>query len=131
MINTAQHQFKGLFALGGAILAICLVTLLGSPAGAKASESNYCYGSTLGNHGRCVGAFRNMNALYGQGTQNSVCIWASYLADGSGVVGGTTCSSGPAPAGTYNNKMIEAGFYPTIENNGAINNTVYGIVFKP
>jgi hypothetical protein len=131
MLNLVRHRLQTFLAAGGAMLAICAMLMLSSPVGAKASESVYCWGASLGNHGRCVGAFRNLNAVYGQGTYQAVCVWASYLANGSGVVGGTTCSTGAAPAATYNNKMIEGGFYPTIENASTGGNTVYGLAFKP
>lgn len=129
-MSTIEHRRRApALRIGMALAVLCLAWTLFAASSAHASESKYCYGQSLGGHAKCVGALRNLNALYGQGTQR-VCIWASQTADGNSVIGGVTCS-GAAGEGTYNAKMFEASWYPTIENNATGSGTVYGIAFKP
>lgn len=130
MAESLSYRPKAVFALGGIVLAIFLTFLLGSPAGAMASESNYCFNQGLGSHGRCVGSGRELNALYGQGNQHSVCIWASQMSNGNGFVNSIRCSGG-AGQGIYNPIEILAWFYPVIENNATGSNTVFGVAYRP
>lgn len=129
MSRIENRKRAPLATIAMALTVLGLAWTLLTATSAQASESNYCYNQTLGGHAKCVGAARNLNALYGQGTQR-VCIWASQTNDGNSVVGGITCSSA-AGEGTYNAKMFEASWYPVIENYAAGSGTVYGIAFKP
>jgi len=129
MENLVTHRPKALL-LAGALLALCLTFLVSSPPKASAAESNYCYGFSAGFYQKCVGQPRSLNALYGSGWNHSVCIWASSGSGGNSVAGSTTCSSGPS-AGTYNNSMGYAYYYPVIQNNAAGANTLYGVAYRP
>jgi hypothetical protein len=129
MENLVTHRPKALL-LAGALLALCLTFLVSSPPKASAAESNYCYGKNLSGYSRCVGVARNLNAVYGSGWNHSVCVWASPESYGSVIAGTSTCSSGPS-AGTYNNSMGYAYYYPVIQNNAAGANTVYGVAYRP
>jgi hypothetical protein len=133
VFESLSHRPKAVFASGGAVLAMCLIFLLGSPPGAQASESNYCYNQSLPGSGQCVGAYRVLNALYGQGAKHSVCVWASQYASGAGFVGSIQCSPGGGQ-GVYNSSMAlnpPVGFYPVIKANSASADTVWGVAYKP
>ena len=129
MITTPIKGFRTAIAMIWAVIALSLMSLAITVPDALASESNYCYGQALPGNGRCVGASREFNALYGQGAQHSVCVWASN-AGGEAVYGSITCSAG-AGQGTYNSSMFLASWSPVISNNAAGSNTVYGIAFRP
>lgn len=133
MTTTIRHRPNAVLALAAVVLGMVFGLLLSSPPGAQASETPYCYGRILSNYGRCVGVGRNFNALYGDGVQHSVCIWASQFESGEGFVGSIKCSSGPG-AGAYNASMGELGvlyWYPVIKDNAAGSNQVYGTSFTP
>jgi hypothetical protein len=119
-------------ALCGTIATLLMVVFAGGASEAKAAESNYCWGSHRvgsGAGGRCVGAQRELNALYGQGTYHSVCVWATYLANGD-PWGGFNCSPGPG-AGTYYTAAFLGSWFPVIQNNAAGTNVMYGVAFRP
>jgi hypothetical protein len=130
MVGSLSHHPKALFALGGIVLAMCLSVLLGSPTGAMASETHYCYNQTLPGWNQCVGTQRTLNALFGQGTQHSVCVWASRTGNGGNIVGSQMCSSGGGQ-GVYNSSMGLDVFYPYILENAPGSGTVFGVSYAP
>jgi hypothetical protein len=133
MIEAIGHRPKPLLALGGAIMAICLMFLLGLPSPANAEVGSYCGNQTLGGGGTCYGSQRLLYQTYGWGDQHSVCVWASYGGPIETPLGGSSykaCSSGPG-AGVYSPAYWEnLLLYPGIKNNAAGNNTVHGNTFS-
>jgi hypothetical protein len=130
MVNVVARRPSTFPILGAAVFVACLMLLVGSPGKAQASQSNYCYGVTLGGSAKCVGAQRTLNAVYGQGNQHSVCVWASTDANGNTFVNSIRCSGGPGQ-GIYNPIGVTAPFWPVIKNNGGSANTVYGVAYAP
>lgn len=117
--------------LAGIAGVLVALLFLGDARGATASESQYCYGVNLGGYAQCVGSGRELNAVYGQGSQHSVCVWAAVYSNGEGPLGGTACSSGGGEGVYHATGYPVAGLWPVIKNNAAGSNTVYGLAFKP
>lgn len=127
MDNAVIYRPKAILALGAAVLAMCLTFILDSPPSAQASQSNYCYNVTLPGEGVCTGAKRKLDAVWGQGTEHSVCVWASWYSNPqSPFPGQQLCSSGGGQA-VFNGSMGEDQFYPFIWEHAPGAGTVYGI----
>jgi hypothetical protein len=125
VVKRTFHRPKAIIALGGVVLAVCLMFLLGSPPGVKAN-TYYCNNQTLGSYGRCDGAPRWLYATYGWGDQHSVCVLATTY-PGGGAYGGYTCSGGPGQGTlTYVTDGTAFYLYPAIANHAAGSNTVHG-----
>lgn len=112
---------------------LLMALLLTVPSGARASESPYCGGQNLPAGGACAGAPRAFNALYGLGSQQSVCVFPSLNSSGTYPVSQVGCSPGAGqgvyvPEGTF---WLENIFWPGIRNNGGGASVVYGVAFKP
>jgi hypothetical protein len=116
-------------AVLAAVLSACAVLILATPSAANASESQFCYGTTLSNHNWCVGEPREMNAVYGLGASNSVCVWGSFGPE-AGTATSVTCSPGPNQ-GTYNGGFTLTTLHPVIQINAAGTSAVYGVAFRP
>lgn len=108
-----------LLALIGTAITLMLMT---APRSAEA-WSNYC-GGTLGGYGSCWGAQRQINAVYGWGTDHGVCVWASYTS------GGVSFPQGCAPTNTTAYQPYSLAVrYPGITNSGQSANRVHGVAY--
>jgi hypothetical protein len=133
MADALPVRLKTGVAVACAVMALCTLWLLSAAPGAQASESPYCGGQTLGPGGYCGGAWRKFNALYGLGSQASVCVYPSNTADGGYPLYQTGCSPG-AGQGVYVPEptfYLENGAYVGIKNNGGATSVVYGVAYRP
>jgi hypothetical protein len=121
LTHSIGNSVKVAAALAGATLMLCIILLLGSPPQAEAGSSNFCYGHSMGNWETCYGSPRTFNAVYGQGTNHSVCV------GGDSIYG---CSPGGGQ-GVYVPMGSLAYRTPWIRNNGATWSVVYGVAYWP
>jgi hypothetical protein len=108
-----------------AVLAACLVAMLGSASPAHAAELSKFCGGWLAGEGWCVGAERKFYALEGGGEQHIICL--GWLAEGVIHEKGT-CSGGPGQYVYWATGTIKAG--PEIVNRGKGENKVQGYAYS-
>lgn len=135
MAEVLSRPPKATLVLGVVLLATCLTFLVGATSQARAETPQaYCAGAKLNGGGRCEGAKRWLDRVYGWGDEHGVCVSWAFTEGGGGYGGACT---------PYQDTGVYSGFvyveeeqkfwplYPVIINNSPYKNTVHGIAFIP
>jgi len=134
MAEVLSSRPRAVLALG-ALLAVCLMFLIGSQSKARADTPQaFCAGVNLAKWGKCEGFKRVMHRAYGWGDSHGVCV--SYSVDpGADPFPWSIACTPYQNTGVYTPYCCEEGIFlaltPHIGNNSPYNNTVHGIAFIP
>jgi hypothetical protein len=137
MTEVLGRRPKATLALGAVLLAACFTFLVGATSQARADTPQaYCPGVHLGAWGRCEGASRWLDRVYGWGDEHGVCVYFSLFEGGGPLQGSNTCTpyQDTGVYSPYDQVNEEPGFavlYPHVNNNSQYKNTVHGIAFTP